>query len=126
MIIGINPELAPLRKYASPHLKQIKYQELSANLAARGVEIVDIGESAIKVSLRGLLQANGTIQRGQAALVEVLQLPGSGLVQPGAGGPGVHRRTRHLHARSSARPGIWRATTGSPAAGHSRERRRRR
>jgi hypothetical protein len=72
MIIGINPDKAPLRKYASPHLQQIKFHELESNLAARGVKIVNVGDSAIKVNLRGLLEANGTIQRAQVALMEIL------------------------------------------------------
>jgi hypothetical protein len=73
MIIGINPEKAPLRKYASVHLRAIKHRELADNLESRGVKIVHVGDSAIKVSLRGLLAAAGTIQRAQLEIMNILR-----------------------------------------------------
>jgi hypothetical protein len=77
MIIGIDPNKAPLRRYASDHLKSIKYRELAANLEARGVKIVHVGASAIKVNLRGLLQASGTLKQAQIAMMEILRALGA-------------------------------------------------
>jgi hypothetical protein len=72
MIIGIDPSKAPLRKYQSDHLKQIKYRELAANLESRGVKIVHVGATAIRVNLRGLLQSAGTLQAAQREIMTVL------------------------------------------------------
>lgn len=73
MIVGVDPNRAPLNKYASPHLKEIKLAELTESLQQRGVELLPYGPNSVRLSLRNLLVANGTIQRAQQELMSIIQ-----------------------------------------------------
>jgi hypothetical protein len=77
MYVGIDPARAPLARYNSQHLKEIKLKELTNALAAKGVELVRAGASSVELSLRNLIPANGTLHAAQVALMEVLQMLGA-------------------------------------------------
>jgi hypothetical protein len=54
-------------------MRERRFNELSNQLAESGVQIVGGDDNVVLLNLRNLAAQNGSIQRGQAALYEVLQ-----------------------------------------------------
>jgi hypothetical protein len=80
MHVNISPSKAPLAKYDSLTLKQIKMDELTRSLAQRGVEIIGGGGTVIELNLRGLVEASGTVRNAQRTLMQTLQELGADAV----------------------------------------------
>ena len=82
MLIGISGVRAPLANCDSPHMVQIQYNRLKKSLSERGIEIdeANCGEQSIRVNLRGLIPAQGSVHAAQVAVVETLRELGADAV----------------------------------------------